>query len=106
MAVAVKSGGLWDMVRCWRGVVQQQVGCGAVGAGGACVSPAAGSPLGHARRCSGSWRCQGRHRTWWRGTARCTGACAVPRRSSLGSRPPSWQPWARALPGLCCSSPS
>uniref|UniRef100_A0A8V0Z6L4 Cullin family profile domain-containing protein n=1 Tax=Gallus gallus TaxID=9031 RepID=A0A8V0Z6L4_CHICK len=25
VAVAVKSGGLWDMVRCWRGVVQQQV---------------------------------------------------------------------------------
>lgn len=42
VAVAVKSGGLWDMVRCWRGVVQQQVGCGAVSASGAHSGPTAG----------------------------------------------------------------
>lgn len=57
-------------------------------------------------RCSGSWRRRGRRRTSRSATAGCTSACAGPRRSSLGSRPPSCWPWARALQGLCCSSPS
>ncbi|NXJ16981.1 CUL9 protein, partial [Odontophorus gujanensis] len=39
---AMKSGGLWDVVRCWRGVVQQQVGRGVMGAGGARGSATAG----------------------------------------------------------------
>lgn len=57
-------------------------------------------------RCSGSWRWRGRRRTSWSDTAGCTSACAAPRRSSSGNRPPSCWPWARASRGLCCSSPS
>ncbi|XP_071661931.1 cullin-9 isoform X6 [Patagioenas fasciata] len=102
----------------WRAGEEEQGGAsqGCEGSGGEVEQPVGhltvlawrGAAAGRAwtARCRGSWRWQGRHQTSWSDTAGCTSACVGPQRSSLGSRPPSCWPWARALQGLCWNSPS